>query len=114
MKAAATRPIALLGGEPRILHNLLRFQVEFGSHSWETSPKCLMQDTRVLGRAFILVDPHNDILSGGGKLWPMVEGVAKEVRLLDNLKGISAAVQGWRPGLYRVASSLGARRLRTL
>jgi hypothetical protein len=32
--------------------------------------------------ALLLVDPYNDFLSDGGKLWPMVKGVADEVGLL--------------------------------
>ena len=27
--------------------------------------------------ALLFIDPYNDFLSEGGKLWPMVEGVAK-------------------------------------
>ena len=36
--------------------------------------------------AVLLVDPYNDFLSEGGKLWPLVKPVAAEVRLLDNLR----------------------------
>jgi nicotinamidase-related amidase len=43
--------------------------------------------------ALLLVDPYNDFLSEGGKLWPMVKGVAKEVELLDNLRTITAAIR---------------------
>jgi nicotinamidase-related amidase len=62
--------------------------------------------------ALLVVDPYNDVLSDGGKLWPMVEGVAKEVGLLDNLRDITAAVRRdgipifivphrrWEPGDY--------------
>jgi len=32
----------------------------------------------------LFIDPYNDFLSEGGKFWPMVEGVAKEVGLLEN------------------------------
>ncbi len=63
--------------------------------------------------ALLLVDPYNDFLSEGGKLWPLVEGVAKEVGLLDNLRTIIAAVRKagirvfivphhrWEPGDYQ-------------
>jgi len=40
--------------------------------------------------ALLFVDPHNDFLSDGGKLWPLIEGVAKELGLLDNLRTINA------------------------
>ncbi|MGV9349959.1 isochorismatase family cysteine hydrolase [Streptomyces spiralis] len=41
--------------------------------------------------AICLVDPYNDFLSEGGKVWPLVRHVALEVRLLDNLRAIVAA-----------------------
>jgi len=43
--------------------------------------------------ALLLVDPYNDFLSEGGKLWPMAAGVAAEVGLLDNLRAITAAIR---------------------
>ena len=43
--------------------------------------------------ALLFIDPYNDFLSEGGKFWPMVEGVAKEVGLLDNLRAVVAAVR---------------------
>jgi nicotinamidase-related amidase len=61
-----------------------------------------------LGRA----DP-NDFLSEGGKLWPPVQGVAREVGLLDNLRTITAGIRKagiqifivphhrWEPGDYQ-------------
>ncbi len=36
--------------------------------------------------AVLLVDPYNDFLSDGGKLWPLLEPVATAVALLDNLR----------------------------
>jgi hypothetical protein len=52
-----------------------------------------------LGRA----DP-NDFLSEGGKLWPPVQGVAREVGLLDNLRTITAGIRkaGTRSSLFRI------------
>lgn len=41
--------------------------------------------------AYLLVDPYNDFLSEGGKLWPMVQDIAGAVGLLDNLRAITAA-----------------------
>src|SRR6266704_100891 len=43
--------------------------------------------------ALLFVDPYNDFLSDGGKLWPLVEGVATEVGLLDNLRTVTAAIR---------------------
>ena len=62
--------------------------------------------------ALLFVDPSNDFLSEGGKLWPLVAGVANDVGLLDNLRTITAAVRTagirvcivpprrWEPGDY--------------
>jgi nicotinamidase-related amidase len=73
----------------------------------------MMSSTYPKGRtALLLVDPYNDFLSEGGKLWPMVEGVATEVGLLEHLRAITAAVRRdgipifivphrrWEPGDY--------------
>ena len=43
--------------------------------------------------ALLFVDPYNDFLSDGGKLWPRVESVAREVGLLSNLRKITAAIR---------------------
>lgn len=63
--------------------------------------------------ALLLVDPYNDFLSEGGKLWPLVEGVAREVGLLDNMRTVIAASRKagirifivphhrWEPGDYQ-------------
>ncbi|MGH9532107.1 MAG: isochorismatase family cysteine hydrolase [Terriglobales bacterium] len=62
--------------------------------------------------ALLFIDPYNDFLSEGGKLWPYVREVAAEVRLLDNLRSITAAIRQagiqvfivphhrWQPGDY--------------
>lgn len=36
--------------------------------------------------AMLLVDPYNDFLSDGGKMWPLLKGVATDVDLLGNLR----------------------------
>jgi len=58
------------------------------------------------------VDPYNDFLSEGGKLWDTLRPVATEVRLLDNLRAVTAAARAsgvvsfvvphrrWEPGDY--------------
>jgi hypothetical protein len=56
--------------------------------------------------ALLFVDPYNDFLSEGGKLWPLIREVATEVRLLANLRTITAAGiqvfivphRRWEPG----------------
>ena len=41
----------------------------------------------------LLVDPYNDFLSPGGKLFPLLEGVAQDVHLLDNLRKCVASAR---------------------
>lgn len=60
----------------------------------------------------LLVDPYNDFLSEGGKVFPMLRNVADDVRLLDNLRASVAAARSagiqvfyvphrrWQPGDY--------------
>lgn len=43
--------------------------------------------------ALLFVDPYNDFLAEGGKLWPIAAGVAQEVGLLDNLRRVVGAVR---------------------
>jgi nicotinamidase-related amidase len=62
--------------------------------------------------AILLVDPYNDFLSDGGKLWPRVKGIADEVGLLGHLHEVisTARARGlkiffvphhrWQPGDY--------------
>jgi nicotinamidase-related amidase len=38
--------------------------------------------------ALLLVDPYNDFLSEGGKIWPRVKVIAEEVDLLDHLRAL--------------------------
>ena len=60
--------------------------------------------------ALLFIDPYNDFLSTGGKIWPLVADVAIQVGLLDNLRAVVTAVRGagirvfivphrrWEPG----------------
>jgi nicotinamidase-related amidase len=60
--------------------------------------------------AVLLVDPYNDFLSEGGKIWPLLRDVATKVGLVDNLRRVvrAARVSGtrifiaphrrWQPG----------------
>jgi nicotinamidase-related amidase len=62
--------------------------------------------------AYLLVDPYNDFLSEGGKVYPFVEPIAQKVGLLDNLRALDRAVRArgipvvivphrrWEPGDY--------------
>ncbi|MFC4121757.1 isochorismatase family cysteine hydrolase [Nonomuraea zeae] len=62
--------------------------------------------------AVLLVDPYNDFISEGGKLWPRLEPVAKEVGLVDHLRTVIASAREariqvmfvphrqWEPGDY--------------
>jgi nicotinamidase-related amidase len=43
--------------------------------------------------ALLFVDPYNDFLAPGGKLWPMVAEVATAVGTLDNLRRATAAAR---------------------
>jgi len=43
--------------------------------------------------AYLLVDPYNDFLSEGGKVYPVIETIANEVHLLDNLRALDKTVR---------------------
>jgi len=73
----------------------------------------LALDVYVASRTgLLLVDPYNDLLSNGGKLWPRVEGVAEAVGTLANLCALADAARKagvivlyvphrhWREGNY--------------
>jgi hypothetical protein len=44
--------------------------------------------------AVLLVDPYNDFLSEGGKLWSRTKPIAEEVGLLEDAAGIVLAACG--------------------
>ena len=62
--------------------------------------------------AYLLVDPYNDFLSEGGKVYQYLEPVAKQVGLLDNLRRLDREIREhsipvfivphrrWQPGDY--------------
>jgi len=62
--------------------------------------------------ALLLVDPYNDFLAEGGKVWPRIKAVAEVVDLIANLKAIQTAFRAagmqvaiaphrrWTPGDY--------------
>jgi nicotinamidase-related amidase len=43
--------------------------------------------------ALLFIDPYNDFLSEGGKVWPRVKDVAESNNLLNNLRSIVKAVR---------------------
>lgn len=43
--------------------------------------------------AYLLVDPYNDFLSEGGRIYPLIEPIASEVGLLDNLRTLDHAIR---------------------
>ena len=43
--------------------------------------------------ALLFIDPYNDFLSEGGKLWPRVKDVATDVGLLDDLRAVNSAAR---------------------
>ncbi|WP_395607296.1 isochorismatase family cysteine hydrolase [Pseudomonas sp. B22129] len=44
--------------------------------------------------AYLLVDPYNDFLSQGGKVFPHIQPIAEQVHLLDNLRTLDKTVRG--------------------
>ncbi len=62
--------------------------------------------------AYLLVDPYNDFLSEGGKVYPFIEPIARKVGVLDNLRALDRAIRArgipvvivphrrWEPGDY--------------
>lgn len=42
----------------------------------------------------LIIDPYNDFLSEGGKLWPAAKEVAEEIGLLDHMRAVLAAARG--------------------
>jgi nicotinamidase-related amidase len=62
--------------------------------------------------AYLLVDPYNDFLSDGGKVYPFIKPIADQVGLLDNLRKLDREVRDhnvpvffvphrrWEPGDY--------------
>lgn len=62
--------------------------------------------------ALLFVDPYNDFLSEGGKVWPLIKPMADSVNLLPNLRTIQGVARAagiqrvivphrrWQPGDY--------------
>lgn len=43
--------------------------------------------------AILMIDPYNDFLSEGGKLWPLLKDAAAEIGLIDNLRRVTAGAR---------------------
>ena len=43
--------------------------------------------------ALLIVDPYNDFISEGGKIWPRVKAVAERVGLLDHMRTLAATAR---------------------
>jgi nicotinamidase-related amidase len=43
--------------------------------------------------AVIMIDPYNDFISEGGKVWPRVQPVAESVNLVENLKKLAEGIR---------------------
>ncbi|MFJ4989825.1 cysteine hydrolase family protein [Streptomyces sp. NPDC088732] len=43
--------------------------------------------------ALLIIDPYNDFLSDGGKLWPAAKEVAEGIGLLDNMRAMLGAAR---------------------
>ncbi|MEU9410594.1 isochorismatase family cysteine hydrolase [Streptomyces sp. NPDC048281] len=76
--------------------------------------------------ALLIVDPYNDFLSEGGKLWPRAKEVAERVGLLDHMRAVLATARGQgchvlivphhrtAPGDYRTWDHLSPTQQRTM
>jgi nicotinamidase-related amidase len=62
------------------------------SHSAATHPRA-RDAYGAADAALLVVDPFNDFLSEGGKLWPRTKKVAEAVNLLDNMRRVLAATR---------------------
>ena len=50
--------------------------------------------------ALLFIDPYNDFLAEGGKLWPQVSGIARSVDLHANISRIRAAAREARIPIF--------------
>ena len=65
--------------------------------------------------ALLVVDPYNDFISEGGKIWPRIKAVAEANNCVPNmLRVLNTARQAKPARLLRHASPLPSRRLRDM
>ncbi len=65
-----------------------------------TSPNYSPADT-----GYLLVDPYNDFISEGGKLWGLIKETAEEANLLPNLRALDTAVRSAGVQVFYVPQS---------
>ena len=63
--------------------------------------------------ALLVIDPYNDFISEGGKVWGRLKGVAEANRCIPHMLQVLNA-PGRHPRPLRAASSIPSRRLRDL
>ena len=65
--------------------------------------------------ALLVVDPYNDFISEGGKIWPRIKAVAEANDCVSNmLKGPECRARSEASHLLCHASSISCRRLRNM
>jgi Isochorismatase family len=65
--------------------------------------------------ALLVIDPYNDFISEGGKIWDRIKNVAEATKTVPHMSELAAtARQAGAPCLLCIASSLSSRRLREL
>jgi len=57
--------------------------------------------------AVLLIDPYNDFLAAGGKLWPAVEKVATATSTVENMKAVVAAARAATARIFFVPHHRG-------
>ena len=59
----------------------------------------------------LIVDPYNDFLSEGGKLYELSRSTLEANNVVEHMRQVLAAARAnWRPGLHRPAPSLARKR----
>src|SRR5262245_61452590 len=64
--------------------------------------------------ALLVVDPYNDFISEGGKLWPLIKAVAEANDCVSNMLKVLNAARSEASRLLCHASSISCRRLRNM
>src|SRR5262245_17867669 len=62
--------------------------------------------------ALLVVDPYNDFISEGGKIWPRIKAVAEANDCVSNMLKVLNAARAVKLHVFYAASSISCRRLR--